>query len=367
MAALCGMPAPAVATARVLELGSASGGNIIPLACDYPDATIVGVDASSVHIEAGRRTIEALGLRNIELRHSDILDLDASLESFDFIICHGVFSWVAPPVQDKILSIIAESLVPDGIAYISYNTYPGWHLRGIVRDLMQYHTSRDDDPKRRLAEARHVLDAVAGLSAGHAIPHYSALLQNEAHILGGCADYYIFHEHLEGRCEPFYFHEFIRRARGKGLDFLGEAHLTAMGTARLTPAVHRALASLAADTIEREQYLDFICNRTFRETLLCRADRSPSCELPSRVIWPLHIASRLRPPANFVDFTPGATATFTVPPGHRCRPRCHCSRPLCWSWPGTGRRRFRSRGCWQLPRRGWGSPRPTCSGFCWGR
>lgn len=317
VAAFCGITAPPVVSARVLELGSASGGNIIPLACDHPNARVVGVDSSAVHVEDGRRTIDALGISNVELRHCDILALDDSLGQFDYIICHGVFSWVTREIQDKILSLAGELLAPDGIAFVSYNTYPGWHLRGIVRQLMQQYVPQGGDPAARVAKARGVLDATAKLSAGRASAPYSELLQNESEILGQRADNYIYHEHLEEHCEPLYFRDFIRRAENYGLEYLGEAQLSTMALAQSNASMARAFSSFAADTIEREQYLDFVCGRTFRETLLCRADRKPSYVLPSRAVWPMHIASSLRPSATPVDLSGCVATTFVGRLGER--------------------------------------------------
>lgn len=310
VAALCGITAPSVASARVLELGSASGGNIIPFACEYPHATVLGIDSSVVHVEEGRRTINALGISNLDLRHGDILSLDDSLGEFDFIICHGVFSWVSPEIQEKILSLAGDLLAPDGIAFVSYNTYPGWHLRGVVRELMQQCVPRGGDPAERVARARRMLAVTAGLSTGRASAPYGELLQNEAEILEQRPDSYIYHEHLEEHFGPLYFRDFIRRAGQHGLEYLGEAQLSTMALAQSNASVARAFSSFAADTIEREQYLDFVCNRTFRETLLCRAGRKPSHVLSSRSVWPMHIASSLQPSATPVDLSSSASTTF---------------------------------------------------------
>jgi cyclopropane fatty-acyl-phospholipid synthase-like methyltransferase len=114
---------------RVLELGCASGGNLVPMAERAPESRFVGVDLSARQIADGQRMIDALGLSNVELRHGDIAAVDASWGEFDYVICHGVYSWVPPHVQERILAICSEQLAPRGIGYVSYNTYPGWHVR----------------------------------------------------------------------------------------------------------------------------------------------------------------------------------------------------------------------------------------------
>ena len=133
MASLFGLKPPLVDTAQVLELGLAGGGNLIPMAVALPDSHFVGIDLSPRQVDEGVRVVERLGLTNIELRAQDILDLGEDLGVFDYILCHGVYSWVPASVQEKILEIHARHLAPGGIGYISYNAYPGWHLRGVVR------------------------------------------------------------------------------------------------------------------------------------------------------------------------------------------------------------------------------------------
>src|SRR5262245_16369603 len=72
LATLYGLNAPDAEHAKVLELGCASGGNIIPLAARYPRARFTGMDLSQRHINEGRSRAAALGVRNIDLRQEDL-------------------------------------------------------------------------------------------------------------------------------------------------------------------------------------------------------------------------------------------------------------------------------------------------------
>ncbi len=310
VARLFSLPAPELDTMRVLEIGCAAGGNIIPLACAYPEARIVGVDYSRVQIDDGRRLADALKLKNIELRHADLMEVDASWGEFDFVLCHGVYSWVPPALQKKILSIAAEQLAPHGIAYVSYNAYPGWHMRGVVREMIRYHALRFDNPHRRIAEARRILDLLVRHAVGGAESAYQKLLRLEAELLAKCDDHYIYHEHLEEYCEPLYFHQFIDRAREQGLDYLGESRLGTMTPTNYGPEAHQSLKSLARDAIELEQFMDYFSNRTFRETLLHRAGRKPNYELQPNLVLPMHVSGIGRVQVPPVDFARGAQTTF---------------------------------------------------------
>src|SRR5262245_50106759 len=131
LATLFGLAAPAVSEARVLELGCASGGNIIPHALRFPAARFRGVDLTERHVRDAQARIGALELKNISIEQGDISALDLKGERFDYIICHGVYSWVPEHVRQAILRICGENLADNGVAFVSYNVYPGWQLRGV--------------------------------------------------------------------------------------------------------------------------------------------------------------------------------------------------------------------------------------------
>ena len=158
-----------------------------------------------------------------------------------------------------------------GVAYVSYNAYPGWHLRGMIRDMTYYHASQFSDRKVRVQQARNLLEFLAKSATAETTP-YSLLLRNELQIFQRTPDSYVCHEHLEEVNEPLYFHQFAERAAAKGLQYLGEADLCAMAPANFPPEVQEVLRMLAADVIHLEQYMDFLRNRTFRQTLLCHED-----------------------------------------------------------------------------------------------
>lgn len=162
---LRGLKTPSPSACRVLELGCAAGGNLIPMACNLPQSHFLGIDLSDVQISEGQELCLRLELSNIELKTLSIADLDSAYGQFDYIICHGVFSWVPPPIQEKILWVCRNSLSPNGVAYISYNTYPGWHLRKIVCDLMKYHAARFEDPAVKVQQARSIVSFMAKASA----------------------------------------------------------------------------------------------------------------------------------------------------------------------------------------------------------
>jgi methyltransferase-like protein len=293
VATLFGLRPTAVTRCRVLELGCAAGGNLIPMADYLPDSEFVGVDLSAKQIEHGRANVAKLGLRNIILKHASITDVDVAYGQFDYIIAHGVYSWVPEHVREKILNICGTMLTPNGVAYVSYNTYPGWHMRGMIRDMMRYHASRFNTAQLKTQQSRALLDFLATNTRQDG--PYSQLLKQEVETLRHQADHYLYHEHLEDVNDPLYFHQFIDGARKHNLTYLGEARIGSMVTGNFGPDVEKTLKMLATDQIQVEQYMDFLRNRMFRETLLCSNKLAPNWSVQPETLRGLHVASGTKP------------------------------------------------------------------------
>ncbi|MFK7943428.1 MAG: methyltransferase regulatory domain-containing protein [Paracoccaceae bacterium] len=305
VASLFGLSPAVPSTASVLELGCASGGNLIPLAVRYPDARFVGVDLSERHVGDGQATVHALGLGNIEIRQGDIAELTYPADAFDYIICHGVYSWVPPAAQDAILRIAAKSLCPDGVLYVSYNIYPGWHLRTIVRDICLYHAGETGAPELRVARARWALKQMAE-NASDVTP-YGQLLRQEAALNAKMPDSYIMGEFLATHNAPCHFHEFIARAAAAGLAYLSETDLSASLPETMPSETAKLIRSIAGDSgMAVEQYMDFFAGRQFRRSILMRADQQgrTSRAIGAQKLADLHISTSFREEAPEKDGDP---------------------------------------------------------------
>ena len=109
------------------------------------------------HPRAGRRpgggadrrgpaAIAEIGLGNIELRQGDLRDLvDGSLGEFDYVVAHGVYSWIPADARDALMATIRASLAPAGVAYVSFNAHPGGYFRRMLRDVGLWHARAHDD------------------------------------------------------------------------------------------------------------------------------------------------------------------------------------------------------------------------------
>lgn len=341
LARVFGLNPPEITRCRVLELGCAAGGNLIPLAVALPQAQFVGVDLSLRQVQQGQAAIRALGLGNVRIEHASITDIDARWGGFDFLICHGVFSWIPPAVQDAVLALAARCLGPEGIAYISYNTLPGWHVRGAVRQLLGAGGAAQGTPAQRVAAARAtlalMLEAVPADGAPHARQLHAELAQ-----LSGSADWYLFHEHLAPDNTPMYFQQFVERAAAAGLQYLAEADFHSMLPSGLAPDTVARLQAASPDIVAFEQKLDFIRNRHFRQTLLCKAALQPRRGLSPEVLPALWIASAATAdaapaPASAatgdgavpgLDLRPGVAVRFSLRQGHQVQQQGTSANPL---------------------------------------
>mgnify|MGYP002780844118 CR=1 FL=1 len=336
-------PAP-VETCRVLELGCAAGGNIATIGEMFPGAEIVGVDLSARQIADGERVVRKAGLANVSLRHASITDIDAGYGTFDYVVCHGVFSWVPDPVRRKILAVCSANLKPSGVAYVSYNTYPGWHMRGMLRDMMRFHADRFGDAKQKVEQARALIDFLASSTKNDTGP-YGTLLRQELESLRHQADHYLYHEHLEEVNDPVYFHQFAEKAKAHGLKYLGEARVQTMVTGNFGPEIDKTLRMLAPDQTQIEQYMDFLRNRMFRESLLCLERVTPNWAVQPDCLRVMHIASGAVPvggdgkPLPTVDVTAADNVSYKAPGGMSMatnRPLLKAAmRLLQQAYPGT--------------------------------
>lgn len=317
IATLLGLEPPSSNTCRVLELGCGNGGNLVPMACSSSHCRFVGIDSSAKQIEIGKRQIERLELTNIELIHQSIEDIDVSFGQFDYILCHGVFSWVSPSVQSDILHLVRDRLVENGVGFISFNTYPGWHQRGVIRKMMRYHVDRfqDEEPSARIGRARGLLEFLTRATPAQQTS-YGMLLRENLEQLSRLPDAYLFHEHLEEFNEPIWFLDFCEMLAPVGLRYLADADFsTMMANFGFNAEARQELNLIAPNLLEKEQYLDFLRNRLFRQTLICHDSQRPSYAVGAKQVFKMHIGSRLKSSTATVDFSNPLPQEFTTGSG----------------------------------------------------
>ena len=268
LAKLKGLNPPPIETATILEIGCSFGGNLLPFAIKYPNSQLIGIDLSEHQINIGRKMEEQVGVDNLTLIAADISKVNFKFQ-FDYIICHGVFSWVPDFVQDAILDVVQKYLKTEGIAFISYNTYPGWHLQDIAKNLMLFGSDSHQDRLIRTEQSFETLNFTSEIiSRKNTI--LSPVIKNVFDNIVDKSKYYIAHEYFENFNQPCYFKDFISRINSYGLTYVTDSsmpniyhHLTFQNDE------YQKVCNMFNNKVEDiEQYMDFIANRTFRTTLI---------------------------------------------------------------------------------------------------
>jgi SAM-dependent methyltransferase len=275
---------PLPESCRVLDIGCASGHHLLPLAERFPDSRFHGIDFSDTAIRTARQAAEAAGLKNITFDHADLREWQPNEEGYDYVIAHGMLSWVPDPAKDALLELVSRSLAPEGVAYLSYNTLPGWALRQEAAAMVKALPAAGDDLDARLK----LLAETAAMSESSHAQDLAAIFRD---MRRKGAEILAFDE-LAPCCDPMHFSRVLHLAGEKKLRYLGEATLPGNLPPDLDPAALKNLESLQSDPVLFQQTLDLLSGRTHRNSLFCHADTPLDTHTTTSVV--LHFAARLR-------------------------------------------------------------------------
>ncbi len=316
IATLFGLNPARVDRCRVLEVGCGDAANLIPMACTLPEARLVGIDLSVRAIERGRADAAALGLTNLTLVDGDLRDLPSDLGEFDYVIAHGLYSWVPAEVRDRLMALVRRHLSPDGVACISYNAYPGFYARRMLREMMRDRVASVTDPADRVRKARDFADALGRAARHRESDAATAMLTRSVARLNDVPGAALLHDDLADVNDAFYLREFVRHAVSHGLQYLGEADDLDDANEAGAGEFAQELRDLMArdDMVGHDQLLDYIKGRQFKQTLLCHGERRiDRREAPGRLTQLL--ASALLTSAPVVALSEIVDVRFTTPRG----------------------------------------------------
>ena len=293
---------------RVLELGCGNGSNLIGQAYSLPASEFVGVDLARVHIEEATSAAAELGLENIEFQQMDLMDMTVNeFGKFDYVIAHGLLAWVPEFVRTRVMALFGELLNPNGIGYVSYNAYPGSHVREMMRSMMRFHTRGIDEPSKKVSDSMALLASIAK-NLPDANPTKRIVVNEIGRHRGRpVADFY--HDDLGDAYRPFYFYEIAEMLAENGLQFLSEAEINSSSLQGLDKEAVARLEAAGSRT-DREQYLDFFRVRVFRQTLFCRSDIELDEDPGPSALDDLYLLSTLRPKNGKADLSEGKVETF---------------------------------------------------------
>jgi len=271
-------PAPA-STARILEIGSSYGGNLISQALFYPKATFTGIEIAPTQVSVGKTYIDQLGITNLDLLEGDVNESHECLGTYDYIVAHGFYSWVDEETKDNFLRLCKEHLAENGILYMSYNTYPGWHKMDSVRALLEF-ANKDVDTLNHREKVRHGKTLASKLGA--LMLEYDMVKSQQSSFLQSLRqtlqkqDCYVGHAHLEPVNTPVYFHQCMDHMAEHGFTYLCDCDLNLSFPAVYDETLRTKLQELAPhDPLAREQYIDFMLNTAFRKSLFTHKGATP--------------------------------------------------------------------------------------------
>lgn len=319
-ARLHGIPAASPADCRLLEVGCGDGLQLLTLAMAYPRSRFVGVDMSQAAVARGEALRTRLGLDNLQLVAADLLTWNPGPEPFDYIVAHGFYSWVPDLVRDRLLALCAAAMAPAGVAYASYNALPGCHIRRMVWEMMKFHARDIDDPGAKIGHAQGLLAWLEHDVLSSKLV-YGEVVRNEARDLLKRTDTSVlYHDDMAAINRPFLFTEFMDQASAHGLAYLAEADYFEMNDKVLESAEARErLATLAGDEpLLKEQYLDFLKGRRFRQTLLCHQHAPMQREPRMEATMGMDVVGQMQPElgeGNAIDFSAGVAVRFSNPDG----------------------------------------------------
>lgn len=313
LAAFHGMNPAKPEKCRVLELGCGDGTNLLSFAYILPESEFVGIDLSKVHIDLGEKAAVELNLKNVAFHCEDVMNFSRErFGEFDYIIAHGLFSWVPDFVRTKILEIYSECLAPQGVGYISYNAYPGCKTREMLWDMMKYYTAGVDDPMQKVAGGVQYLNFLN--YAAEKDTAYQTLINSELSQYAQRTAENIFHDDFSSLNQPFYFHEFVDLIGPHGLQFLSEVDAY-WAESNLQPEINAKLDELGDDVIRREQFTDFIKGRPFRSSLICRDSIALQRNPGPDILRSFYLASQVEPVSTAPDLRARSVEKFQGPEG----------------------------------------------------
>jgi SAM-dependent methyltransferase len=294
-AQMAGLATAPLDQCRVLEIGCASGGHLLPIAATYPHSEFVGMDRSSRQVAAARDLAQAAELGNVQL-HCDDLCRFMPQGSFDYIIAHGFYSWVPLPVRDRLLSLCGQCLSPRGVAFISYMVNPGAYVYCALRHVAQL--AARGVPNAELGASVRRTTALLAEIAPKCAPRWGPVVAKWAKDMCAVPDATLLHDQMEATYHPVFLTEFVDHAAVHGLKYLAD---TTPDFSGLSAELRRQIEQLGSDRLVNLQALDVASFRMFRQSVLCRRDAELGRPDPLAVIEQAFIASDKLLPSDLAE------------------------------------------------------------------
>jgi len=279
---------------RLLEVGFRRGGNLLPLAVAYPDSTFVGIDIADKPFPEALRLQQDLALHNLTLKLENLLHVDVSWGAFDYIVAHGIYSWVSADVQQKLWDVCQELLSPQGLAVISFATRPAGGLSEMLRQYCRWQRPRTESTQELPARVRAwLLNLQQNLSAS-ATGAAAVCKDLVALNLQQLDENYLVNDLCDDHHDVVSLAEVCRCAARSGLRYLGDADLE-RSAAALPFLAGPQTAEQEAARVDEEMRSDYWAGRQHRAAVFCRADAVPLQESLAQRLLRVELGTSARP------------------------------------------------------------------------
>lgn len=262
----------------VCELGCGQGFGSVLQAAANPQGHFVGVDFNPAHVEHGRGLAAAVGVSNVEFienTFAGMLSASGEEPQYDFIVLHGVYSWVSEADRATLRAFIERQLKPDGIAFVGYMSQPGLEFFSAPRRFVQqYAQASSGTSAERVMAGLRALQRLCRSGAG-VFAHDPRIADYVDRILGDNPSY-LAHELLNEHWATLPVADVIRDFETIGTTYLGSATpIDNVNALSLPGNVLPMLADLPGTRL-RETFKDLARNQTHRRDLYQRASASVS-------------------------------------------------------------------------------------------
>lgn len=303
---------------RYAELGCGNGMSTTLLAACHPNANFVGIDFMPVHIANSRRAAKQGGVSNVEfLEMSFAQACEQNFEPFDYIVAHGVYSWITPENRAEMVEFFRRFLAPGGLVYLSYNCYPGWLPIAPVQKLVSEHARTMRGPSTQRVKAGFEFAAKLLEKGAAALANAPAAKQQiEKHPTQ--PPNYLAQEYLNEAWYPLYVTDVMRELAPAKLEYVASATVAENDLRFLMPDDMAEVVRAQPTEELRQLTKDIFINARFRRDIYTRGGRRLS-GLDQRQALSQQTFALTRTPAN-INYTAeygGRKISFDTPYARR--------------------------------------------------
>ena len=296
------------------DLGCGQGVTAAILAATHASGIFHGIDAMPVHIDHARRLTAAAAIPNVNFHTADFAAaLELPLPQFDYIVVHGVYTWIDREAQKGLLRFCDRRLKRGGLVYLGYNAMPGW-----ARDLPFYGLLRELGRASAGGGYAHlgaaIELAVAMASAGAASLASSFIVKELSERPQDYPPAYLVHEFMPAAWRPLYVTEVRKDMAGIGFEPVGSATLSEnLDWMVLSETAQRSLAAISEGDA-RELVRDYYLDQRFRRDVFARRNRRLDCsERAARLRASTFELARPLPAVSYRTATPAAEFGYDSP------------------------------------------------------